>query len=114
MSADSKKPTKSAWKWTNRDLGYAYVRFCDETKAAKSRRKLPANFIKYYERGQEIDPKYKYKVFWSDQKDKSRNTPMKYLKKAREVPTFELDVADENYGQPGCYRAFVYVVRGEN
>jgi len=56
------------WKWIEEDIGGAYIRFCDRNAQSKgSHEKVPANFIKNYEKkGDAIDTTYKYQVFWSD------------------------------------------------
>ena len=103
----SKSNYKPNWKWTDDNLGWACVRYRD----SPTYEAVPANFIKYYVKGDEIDHKYLYKVFWSDKNEK-RNTPKKYLKTASSIPTFEPGKADPKFGEPGCYRALVFAIRG--
>jgi len=76
---------------------------------------VPANFIKFYSRGDTLKNGYKYWVYWRGDDDDNGTriptTPTEYLKSGSVIPNFEEGLASEHFGEPGCYRALVFGVR---
>jgi len=82
---------------------WAYVRYrLDDTKS-----KVPISFIKDFNSSVTVDTTRLYKVFWSDVQG---DTPEKLKRRlSGPIPLIE-SKEDGAFGDPGYYRATVYVV----